>query len=153
MPSCAIVKVFVIAALLILGVCPCQRGLVMAAQTSDKPKAEAPAGKTPPKPVKPSDKLKQQSFESSSRAAMQAIMAGNTAQDNGSPSLSSGHVAASIDGYTGTMTTAIPIAVPAGRHGMQPVLQLIYRSGAPSGWLGIGWQLDVGTIERNTKFG
>ena len=57
------------------------------------------------------------------------------------------------DLFTGTMSYSIPIEVPAGRNGMQPNLALTYRSGNDSGWIGVGWELEVGSIERSTKFG
>ena len=57
------------------------------------------------------------------------------------------------DLFTGRATTSVPIAVPPGRKGMQPALALSYSSSARNGWLGVGWGLDTGFIERNTKNG
>ena len=57
------------------------------------------------------------------------------------------------DLFTGRATTSIPIAVPPGRKGMQPNLALSYSSSARNGWVGVGWSLDVGYIERSTKKG
>lgn len=57
------------------------------------------------------------------------------------------------DLFTGTMSYSIPIEVPAGRKGMNPGLALTYRSDNESGWVGVGWDLDVGAIERNASQG
>src|SRR3989338_3545109 len=57
------------------------------------------------------------------------------------------------DLFTGRATTSIPIAVPPGRKGMQPSLALAYSSSARNGWVGVGWSLDAGYIERSTKKG
>lgn len=57
------------------------------------------------------------------------------------------------DLFTGTMSHSIPIEVPPGRKGMDPGLALTYRSGSGDGWLGVGWELEAGAIERRTKWG
>jgi RHS repeat-associated protein len=51
------------------------------------------------------------------------------------------------------MSHTIPIEVPPGRKGMDPGLELIYRSGSGDGWVGVGWELEAGAIERGTKWG
>lgn len=55
--------------------------------------------------------------------------------------------------FTGTFTHSIPIEVPPGRNGMQPNLALTYQSTAGNGWLGVGWDLEVGSIQRSSKYG
>ena len=57
------------------------------------------------------------------------------------------------DLFTGRATTAIPLAVPPGRKGIQPSLALAYSSSGRNGWVGVGWSLEVGAIERSTKRG
>jgi hypothetical protein len=57
------------------------------------------------------------------------------------------------DLFTGRATTSVPIAVPPGRKGMQPSLGLSYSSSGRNGWVGAGWGLDLGYIERSTKKG
>ncbi|MDH4098986.1 MAG: FG-GAP-like repeat-containing protein [Nitrospirota bacterium] len=54
---------------------------------------------------------------------------------------------------TGAAATSIPIDVPPGRKGIQPNLALTYNSNSPNGWLGVGWSLDMGAIQRSTKRG
>ena len=46
-----------------------------------------------------------------------------------------------------------PIFVPPGRAGHTPKLTLYYNSSSGNGWLGMGWQLDMGAIERSRKHG
>ena len=57
------------------------------------------------------------------------------------------------DLFTGRAATAVPIAVPPGRKGLQPSVGLSYSSSGRNGWLGVGWSLDVGYIELDTKDG
>jgi RHS repeat-associated protein len=59
----------------------------------------------------------------------------------------------SVSLYTGAFTYTYPIEIPAGRNGTQPALNLVYNSQAGNGWLGIGWDLSVGSIQRSTKNG
>ena len=55
--------------------------------------------------------------------------------------------------FIGSATYTIPIDVPDGRQGMTPDLKLKYNSLFRDSWVGFGWQLEFGSIERNTKFG
>ncbi len=57
------------------------------------------------------------------------------------------------DLFTGRATTSIPIVVPPGRKQLQPNLALTYSSSDRNAWLGVGWGLDLGYIERSTKLG
>jgi len=54
---------------------------------------------------------------------------------------------------TGAATYSIPLEVPPGRAGMAPKLALRYNSYQSNSWIGVGWDLDMGAIQRSTKFG
>jgi YD repeat-containing protein len=59
--------------------------------------------------------------------------------------------------FTGAATYALPIQVPAGPGGLQPELSLSYNSqiadsataNTQASWVGMGWSLDTGYIERD----
>jgi hypothetical protein len=55
--------------------------------------------------------------------------------------------------FTGSATTSVPIVVPPGRGGIAPNLALVYNSAMRNGWIGVGWDLDMGSIQRSTKDG
>lgn len=57
------------------------------------------------------------------------------------------------DQSTGRASMSIPIAVPPGRKGIQPNISLNYSSGLGNGILGVGWNLELGCIERSLKKG
>ena len=54
---------------------------------------------------------------------------------------------------TGTGNMTVPIAVPAGRHGFQPDLSLVYSTGHGNGPFGLGWQLGIPGVTRDTRRG
>ncbi|MBM3250058.1 MAG: hypothetical protein FJZ09_04340 [Candidatus Omnitrophica bacterium] len=57
------------------------------------------------------------------------------------------------ENFLGAANTSIPIEVPPGRKELQPNITAAYSSGSGNGWLGVGWSLDFGYIERSTKGG
>ncbi|MDP3092209.1 MAG: SpvB/TcaC N-terminal domain-containing protein [Nitrospira sp.] len=57
------------------------------------------------------------------------------------------------DLFTGMLRMSYPIEVPPGRGGVQPNLTLTYSSSVGNGWVGRGWALELGDIERKTKNG
>ncbi|GAA3249594.1 SpvB/TcaC N-terminal domain-containing protein [Dactylosporangium siamense] len=59
----------------------------------------------------------------------------------------------SSDQFTGTGQFSVPIAIPAGRHGVQPHLALAYGSGTGNGPFGLGWQLSLPGVSRKTTRG
>ena len=62
-----------------------------------------------------------------------------------------------VASFTGAGSYSYPIEVPAGRGGLTPSIQLNYNSQvvdqataeSQASWVGMGWSLNVGTIERN----
>jgi len=77
----------------------------------------------------------------------------NIAQVTVGPDIPSSNGTPMADQFTGSLRHSIPIIVPPGRNGMQPNLALTYRSGNGNGWVGVGWELEAGSIERNTRKG
>jgi RHS repeat-associated protein len=53
----------------------------------------------------------------------------------------------------GTADLTYPIEVPPGRNGVEPKLAFTYDSAAGNGWLGMGWDLHVSSIQIDTRFG
>jgi len=53
----------------------------------------------------------------------------------------------------GTANLRFPIEVPPGRHGVQPDLAITYDSDRQNGWLGVGWDLSMSSIQVDTRFG
>src|SRR4030042_6055999 len=58
-----------------------------------------------------------------------------------------------ISSNTGAANASIPIEVPPGRNGVAPNLALSYNSNMGNGWIGGGWSLGLGEIQRSTKRG
>ncbi len=52
---------------------------------------------------------------------------------------------------SGAASASIPIVVPPGRNGIAPNLALTYNSNGPNGWIGVGWDIGIGHIQRSTK--
>lgn len=60
---------------------------------------------------------------------------------------------AGIDPNMGLFRYSFPLALPTAWNGATPGLSLSYSSSAGSGLLGIGWNLDVQSIERASMYG
>ena len=58
-----------------------------------------------------------------------------------------------ISEFSGSMGMKIPLEVPPGRLKMAPQLSLTYDNYHANGWIGVGWVLDMGAIQRSTKHG
>ena len=54
---------------------------------------------------------------------------------------------------TGAAVYKVPIGTPPGRLGIAPNIALTYDSYNRNGWVGVGWSLDMGSIQRATKKG
>ncbi len=57
-------------------------------------------------------------------------------------------VSFNVDDFTGGVHLSYPIVVPPARNGLAPNLSLSYSSSAGNGWIGVGWDLSVGFIQR-----
>lgn len=57
------------------------------------------------------------------------------------------------DLHTGTGNFTIPIALPSGRNSFQPQLNLVYSTGIGNGGLGMGWNLSIPGVSRQTAKG
>jgi len=57
------------------------------------------------------------------------------------------------DLFTGRFNYSIPIVVPPARQGAEPKLGLGYNSAGGNSWCGVGWGLEVGFIQRDTRKG
>jgi len=55
--------------------------------------------------------------------------------------------------FNGSANYTIPVDVPPGRCGLSPKISLNYNSQGKNGILGLGWALDMGSIQRSTKWG
>lgn len=53
----------------------------------------------------------------------------------------------------GAANATIPIEVPQFRKGLTPSLDLTYSSAGASGWLGRGWDLELGSIQKRGRSG
>ncbi|MBR5028740.1 MAG: hypothetical protein IKX51_05940, partial [Bacteroidales bacterium] len=53
----------------------------------------------------------------------------------------------------GTAELSYPLALPAGRGGLQPNIALTYSSGGGDGWLGTGWDIATPKITMETRWG
>ena len=59
----------------------------------------------------------------------------------------------SPDLFTGTGNFSIPIALPSGRNGFQPQLNIVYSTGNGNGPFGLGWDLSIPGVSRKTAKG
>jgi RHS repeat-associated protein len=57
------------------------------------------------------------------------------------------------DPFTGRLEYTVPLELAPARHDSALNLELIYNSANPNSWCGVGWDLDLGYIERQTKYG
>src|SRR5713226_8102160 len=59
----------------------------------------------------------------------------------------------SPDLFTGTGNFTVPIALPPGRNGFKPQVDLVYSTGNGNGPFGLGWNLSIPGITRKTSKG
>ncbi len=61
--------------------------------------------------------------------------------------------ATSVSQFTGAASISIPIQAAPGRMNMAPNIALTYSSHQGNGWIGTGFSLDMGSIQRSAKHG
>jgi RHS repeat-associated protein len=61
------------------------------------------------------------------------------------------HTSILPDLFTGSLVASFQVPLPPGRNGMTPQFDLIYRSNSGRSWLGVGWDLELGAIERKSR--
>ncbi|MCI0698184.1 FG-GAP-like repeat-containing protein [candidate division KSB1 bacterium] len=59
----------------------------------------------------------------------------------------------SPDLFTGTGNFTVPIALPTGRNGFQPEINLVYSTGNGNSPFGLGWSLSIPGVSRKTSKG
>src|SRR5262245_47260235 len=57
------------------------------------------------------------------------------------------------DLHTGTGNFTVPIALPPGRNGLEPHVDLEYSTGSGNGPFGLGWSLSIPGVSRQTAKG
>ena len=57
-------------------------------------------------------------------------------------------ISAEVDDFTGSAHLDYPIQAPPGRKGLTPKLSLKYSSSGPNTWVGVGWDISAGYIQR-----
>jgi RHS repeat-associated protein len=57
------------------------------------------------------------------------------------------------DPFTGRFEYTVPLEVAPARHDSGMNLELVYNSANGNSWCGVGWDLDLGYIERESKYG
>ena len=73
--------------------------------------------------------------------------------ESGSLSLAGALASAALDPSTGVFTATLPFEMPPARGGAQPGLALTYNSAAGIRQAGVGWGLDLPSIERRNVYG
>ena len=86
-------------------------------------------------------------------SAADAALSEDTEEDEDANSSLSQLTQSPLVGNSGVAKKNIPIIVPQGRKGIEPRISLNYNSNSQNGWLGIGWTLDMGAIQRETRWG
>src|SRR5436190_6938277 len=91
---------------------------------------------------------------------VQAAAASGSGDSSGTPGVPGGNSSVpgandllnfQTDLFTGRFSYSVPIIAAPGRQGSEPKLALVYNSAAGNGWCGVGWSLEIGYIERDTK--
>ena len=108
-----------------------------------EPVTPLPPGVTPP----PTPAASMSAGASASAAGGGAAGGGNVAGAAGVSDI----LNFQTDLFTGRFTYSVPIVVAPARQGAEPKLALAYNSSGGNGWCGVGWGLEIGYIERDSR--
>jgi YD repeat-containing protein len=103
-----------------------------------------------PAPVKPKAPAQPKLKALAAASVMSGVSGSSSSPASGAQSFSK---SLSIDPRSGSTAVGIPLFVPQGRGGVSPSLGLSYASTNGNGPFGFGWDMDMGGIERSTKYG
>jgi RHS repeat-associated protein len=79
--------------------------------------------------------------------------AGPNASEKGGVTGLPGQLDFQADLFAGRFSYQVPFPLAPGRHDSAPNLALSYNSANANGWCGVGWDLDLGYIQRETRHG
>jgi hypothetical protein len=117
-----------------------------ASQTEADHMAESAASDTAKQAASDKKEEGAQTMASGSGVGSGALESGDNSPGGASPSIE-----ASL--FTGAAAVSIPIVTPPGRLGIAPNLAIKYNSFQGNGQIGVGFSLDMGSIQRSTKNG
>lgn len=79
--------------------------------------------------------------------------AGGDASQRSAMAAPGGQLNFQTDLFTGRFGYQVPLELAPGRHGSTPSLGLHYSSSTENDWCGVGWDLELGHIQRETRRG
>ncbi|MBN1907681.1 MAG: VCBS repeat-containing protein [Deltaproteobacteria bacterium] len=121
-------------------------------ESTDEEAIPTPEEVTTEKSKNSDKKLEEESTESVAPESVAMSMASGGSSSSATGGVFSNPQAVSVS-QVGAASFSYPIAVPPGRNGLQPNVSLQYSSYNENGWVGVGWDLDLGSIKRSTKKG
>ncbi len=108
-------------------------------------------------PPEKSDTTEKSKITSSRSSSMLALSSGGiwSSSPSYNPSSLNSTVLQSLQNnlFSGNVSFSLPVAVPAGRRGVQPSVSLTYTSQKGNTTCGIGWEVTSSSIQRSTKRG
>jgi len=124
-------------------------------QTSDSPySAAVRTGESHDTPGN-SEILENESDEGAQDTADRSVSTNSVTTAAGGADKPMGESLPAVDSmiFTGAATARIPIEVSPGRLGIAPNIAFVYNSYRGNGPLGVGWDIDLGAVQRATKKG
>src|SRR3990167_2820533 len=122
-------------------------------ELTDTPESPTNAEQPPPADNSTQESSSPSPDTATTQSTSDLSTASETTSGAGSSIPSSSFPIVTTDPNTCAAMAAIPIEVPPGRKGVQPNLTLKYNSNMKNGWIGVGWDIPIGYIQRITKYG